>query len=136
MASVRFGADLVRIRGGCAVSVVFGTPSERFGVGLVAVGRSVASPVWRFLLPFVRFGGGGLSVAFVLSRLFAVFRGVMLSLDKFLDFVFFVEIWAVYRLVLFLGGGRSVSVGLLGGAGAIFYILYSPSITYPFSVKK
>lgn len=82
-----------------------------FGGGRVAVGRSVASPVWRFLLPFVRFGGGGLSVAFVLSRLFAVFRGVMLSLDKFLDFVFFVEIWAVYRLILFLGrsvGWRSV----------------------------
>lgn len=88
----------------------------------------------RSRLFFVRFGGGVLLVAFVLRRFLGGSGGVTLSLDKFLGFAFFVEIWAVYESVLLLACLRWGCV-LLGGTGAIFYILYAPYITYPFSIK-
>lgn len=70
-----------------------------------------------------------LRVAFVLSRLIAVLRGKMRSLDKLLDCDFFVRLRGDFGIVWSARRGR-------GGTGAIFLHLIYPYITNPLYTKK
>lgn len=68
-------SDLGRILGGCAVSVVFGTRSERFGWAFGWLVRLMCCPFWGGLLAFRAFCRGRFARGFRFKAFFGRFRG-------------------------------------------------------------